>query len=491
MSLINTWIIIKIGLSILIPVLTGFFLTGALLQSTPLRRNFGLALALGAALGWGLHALLYFGWRVTGLASGWVFLFDSVLLVASGLLFLRQRPYFRSLQQPDLPRRWRVFLGIVLVLALVLAGLPMLVGYAWYPHGTWDAWSIWSLAARYFYLGGADWTQLFHLNNFHPDYPVLVGASLARLWTYLATHHPLAGGLNAAFVSLTTVVLAGSSLAMVRGRWISILGVLLLLGSSSFMAITVAQIADIPLGLFILAIVVCSYLASELPGPQPVLWGLSGAFAGLAAWTKNEGLLVVVCFLAVQVGLHLAQRDWRRAIRPMLSQQVWIGCGLLPLLLALAAFKITYAPPNDLVAAQGGETLAGLMDGGRIRLILMSFLKESYTFRPKISVPMVALPLFLALAGVRRDSFRSRSFWQAAIFLVLLLAGYFFVYLVSPYDAAWHLETSIHRLFLHLWPSAVFLTMLLVRLPEFSFNSQTASQPSASHTPTTGPAPGA
>ncbi len=473
MSLINAWIVIKIGLSILIPVMTGFFLTGSLLRSTPLKRNLGLTIALGAALGWGLFALLYFGWRVTGLSTTWLFWLEAVLMVASGLLYLRHRPYFRAPARPALPRRWRIFLGTAAILALILAALPMLVGYAWYPHGTWDAWSIWNLAARYFYLGGSDWTLLFHPSNYHPDYPPLVGASLARLWTYLTTIHPLAGGLNAAFVSLTTVMLVGFALAFLRGAWIGILGVLLLLGSSSFLAITVAQIADIPLGLFILGIVVCSFLAHELPGQQPVLLGLAGAFAGLAAWTKNEGLLVVVCFLGVQVGLHLWHRDWRG----LLTEQAWIWSGLLPLLIALAAFKITYAPPNDLVAAQGGDTLGRLLDPDRIRQIFAAFLNQAYTFWPKISVPVIALPLVLALAGVRKDGLHRQLFWQSGMFLLLILTGYFVVYLISPYDPAWHLQTSIHRLFLHLWPSAVFLTMLAARLPEFEDRPEQASFP--------------
>ena len=43
-----------------------------------------------------------------------------------------------------------------------------------------------------------------------------------------------------------------------------------------------------------------------------------------------------------------------------------------------------------------------------------------------------------------------------------MLAGYFFVYLTTPHDLAWHVSTSMDRLLIHLWPSmllAVFLYM--------------------------------
>jgi hypothetical protein len=37
------------------------------------------------------------------------------------------------------------------------------------------------------------------------------------------------------------------------------------------------------------------------------------------------------------------------------------------------------------------------------------------------------------------------------------LAGFFFVYLTTPLKLAFHVETSLLRLVLQLWPSAVFL----------------------------------
>jgi hypothetical protein len=55
---------------------------------------------------------------------------------------------------------------------------------------------------------------------------------------------------------------------------------------------------------------------------------------------------------------------------------------------------------------------------------------------------------------------------MAAGALGLTLAGYAFVYLTTPQDLAWHLRTSLHRLLLQLWPSALFVFFLLVKTPE-------------------------
>jgi len=50
--------------------------------------------------------------------------------------------------------------------------------------------------------------------------------------------------------------------------------------------------------------------------------------------------------------------------------------------------------------------------------------------------------------------------------IVLTLAGDFAVYVITPYDIYWHLRFSLNRLFLQLWPSAIFLFFMMVRTPE-------------------------
>jgi len=49
---------------------------------------------------------------------------------------------------------------------------------------------------------------------------------------------------------------------------------------------------------------------------------------------------------------------------------------------------------------------------------------------------------------------------MAIITLALTLAGYFAIYLITPYDLYWHLRFSLNRLFLQLWPSAIFIFFL-------------------------------
>ena len=54
----------------------------------------------------------------------------------------------------------------------------------------------------------------------------------------------------------------------------------------------------------------------------------------------------------------------------------------------------------------------------------------------------------------------------AALLPVGMAVGYFFVYVLSPHDLAWHLESSLSRLLLQLWPLAIFAYFAVVRSPE-------------------------
>jgi hypothetical protein len=60
----------------------------------------------------------------------------------------------------------------------------------------------------------------------------------------------------------------------------------------------------------------------------------------------------------------------------------------------------------------------------------------------------------------------------------LTLAGYFFIYLITPRDIYWHLRFSLNRLFLQLWPSAIFLFFVALGSKPFA-SGVGDSEPSA------------
>src|ERR1019366_8764917 len=92
---------------------------------------------------------------------------------------------------------------------------------------------------------------------------------------------------------VATVGLLVAATMRLRAPVIALVGGLVLLGTPFFVTFASNEHADIPLGFFMLATLVLIALG----GRASEAWGLpalAGLTAGLAAWTKNEGLLFAV-----------------------------------------------------------------------------------------------------------------------------------------------------------------------------------------------------
>ena len=80
------------------------------------------------------------------------------------------------------------------------------------------------------------------------------------------------------------------------------------------------------------------------------------------------------------------------------------------------------------------------------------------------SWPLVALvPVYGLLAGGAPNT-RAQGAW---LWLVLgfTLLGYLGVFLVTPHDPTWHLQTSLNHLLFHLIPAGLFLMLALIKNP--------------------------
>lgn len=130
--------------------------------------------------------------------------------------------------------------------------------------------------------------------------------------------------------------------------------------------------------------------------------------------------------------------------------------GILVPTLFLIAFKVFYAPVNDLVAANSkgvSSFKSVLFNTGRYITIIkfgINMLMNNY---------MILLMLILAAVVFNRKFFKSFPF----IIILLLLGAYFFAYLTTPYDLVWHLTTSIDRLIQQVYPALIYLILLSLR----------------------------
>jgi hypothetical protein len=68
--------------------------------------------------------------------------------------------------------------------------------------------------------------------------------------------------------------------------------------------------------------------------------------------------------------------------------------------------------------------------------------------------------------GVSRDPKIRPGIFSTAAILILMVTGYFAVYLLTPLPLEYHLATSLNRLYLQLWPSLIFLFFMLASAPQ-------------------------
>jgi hypothetical protein len=408
----------------------------------------GLGLGLGAA-SWSLF--------LTGL------LFDSIggipvlvelAALSAGLLWLRGKvavaeagPEPRDKRSPPLSALSWGLLGVLLAAALVDV-LWLARETAAQPHGSWDAWAIWNVRARFFFRADHDWTNAFLTSRGHPDYPLLLPLTVARLWSCVGSETTLVPrAVSLAFLG-GTLTLAVLSLAALRGWTQGLVAGLVLLGTPQLIGHAPAQDAETPLAFWLLAACALLVLRDREGTSRSGLLVLAGAAASMAAWTKNEGVLQLIA-LGGAVSLCAVRSTPREQ---GLREICWFLLGALPATALVTAFKLGWAPPGDLLAGQGlEETSARLLDGSRYATVAQRMLLEFL----QVGRGYVWLLLIWVLAlGWRRPG---RGTAAALIALVATAIGYFFVYVTTPHELDWHLATSCRRILTTLWPSLVLV----------------------------------
>jgi hypothetical protein len=176
---------------------------------------------------------------------------------------------------------------------------------------------------------------------------------------------------------------------------------------------------------------------------------LAGLSAGLAAWTKHEGIL----FLAILSALWVLSR-WRRRTRA-LNEAMRFTAGAAVPLITLIFFKIFFAAPTGLIEENtGGSITTKLLDAARHTQIILATAPRLVNWGGWTWPVVLPLLLVWSTLSVNRSvGRRSTEVWITFGVVILMMAGYYLAYAISPYDLAWHIETSIDRVMVQLWPT--------------------------------------
>ncbi len=466
---------------LLLCMLSGFALVSlGWSRCSPLSSDLLLRASLSMGYGLGIFSVVFFLARAGGVTNLVVIdlAVSAILLVSLFLLRTRGVPVTAAPteQEFDGPQwLYRILTG-AFAIALCSALYSSIMRALARPHGDgWDAFSIWNLHARFLFRAGLHWRDGFSplIPWSHPDYPLLLPGAIAHFWTYPGHDDPRIPAIIGLCFTFGTVGLLFSALAVIRGRTVAMLGGLTLLTTPFFIEQAASQYADVPLSFFFLATIALPCLhdvdlyqhdlgdhcgnSSHSPG----LLVFAGLAAGFSAWTKNEGLLFLCALLAARL-LTLIRLGTRPDALRQHRRDNWISLALLlagaaPVFFLVAWFKHSVAPPGDLFS-DPATTLHKLLNPTRYWAVVTWYVKGFFRFGHWLLIPgtLLLIGLYFAANG-KEGGTPTFGFRSSVLALAFTLAGYFAIYLISPYDIYWHLHFSLTRLFLQLWPSTLFL----------------------------------
>ena len=418
------------------------------------------ALLWSVPLAVGASSLVWWAFLLLGLPSrAGLVTADAAIWIAVGVLLL---PRSTATSAPQASQAARGGPGwIPLALLIVTGGLAstsFVAASLVVPHGEWDAWAIWNLRARFLYLGyPSHWRDAFSpfLDWSHVEYPLLLPLAVSREWMYAGRDSAAVPVAVAAIFSVGIVAVACRSVWRARSTSRAAVTAAAILASPAFVRHSSSQCADIPLAFYVLGTFLWISRAVESPSNSRS-WYVAGASAGLAAWTKNEGILFLgLClFLVAVMSSWLDGRaGWRSVFR--------FFAGAAPMIAALVSFK-ALAPENEIAASLSMQSVVTAFgDAERVKTVGVAVARELWLGGAASVGVLPILATFVLIAGLRRP-------WEPGPLIglsaaVVLIGCYAAVYVVTPYDLAWHMRTSIDRVMLHAFPTLVWGGMMITR----------------------------
>lgn len=442
-------------------------------------------LALTPGLGYGLSSVIYFTWRaILGSPGRNYVYFELAVMLLLLALYLRAglRPRLRVRRRSGYgqPHLWRVLLPAAYLLGLVGVLATFLLGSRMAAHGSADAWTVWNLGARFLVRGGAPWTNLFSPLLAEPDQPLMLAASVARMWIFQSREVQWAPQLIGLTFGLSLSFLAAAVATLRRGRLVGYAVGLIVLGAGGLVVLLPAQVSDLPLAYYYLAAALALYLYDTGYTKDDRVLMFAGLCTGLAIWTNNSAWVFLLALITVRV-----LWTWRSggARRDFATWQVF-ALGLLPLVIYTVIFRLILVP-NAPTSTDIAAFLDRFFSVDQLVLVLSSYLRQIIDFKPAAAVPYLLLIAFVLLAG-RSPAARQAKANRLLTSLILTMFGFSFLSLLNTLpNPVLPLPVLVTRVFVQLWPPSVFLAFMLVQLPGIALDEPrpagSISQPPTAH----------
>ena len=129
--------------------------------------------------------------------------------------------------------------------------------------------------------------------------------------------------------------------------------------------------------------------------------------------------------------------------------------GAAPILAVLIEFKVFFAPPNDMVAAQSiGHVLSNLRDVDRVQLAATAIGKELWFGGASQIGVLPILAMFVLAAGIRRPVPTGAAIGSVCAGGVIVAD--IVVHALTPHDSARAVRMSLDRVMIEVFPTIVW-----------------------------------
>ncbi len=402
---------------------------------------------------------------IAGLLNTLLGLPPLVVLIPANLLVV----VAASKKRPTRPS-WLQIKGLALatwpyLICMLCASIVAVQSHQLEPWGGWDSLFTWVLRARFFFVGGADWKNAFSndLALLHPDYPPLLGWALHALWRVDGQMTSATTAILFSPFWLGYVFLVAGFQAISTERIRPTFSTAVVLAIPIVWKLAAIKLADFGLAYSILGCCAWYTYASAKSNHRAAC--LAGFFGAWSCLMKNEGLTWFAAFVLVIVGMRLLSRT-------AFSRTGWahILRGAAVPIMAIGLFKLTLAPPSDLVQPMRSFEIGELVQPGILinptPLVARFDQVEMLIYHRFIWGRLIQIltdwrdwagalwwGLLLMVLRLRRPATASPLLLAVALQIVV----YYTVYLITPYHPYWHLSTSLSRILAHVVPAGLCL----------------------------------
>lgn len=401
------------------------------------------------------YGAIHLGWNIATLLAPWI-----IGAIVGRRRVLDMLAADRRSLRTLISDRGIDWFDLTLMVAAILIAATYLLALVTQPVTAWDGIAMWLYKAKLFYAqhavdlspirGSADMPR-------HLDYPPLFPLMIDTVYVLFGRVDDVVGkGVNFLYL-VAAVGTCTTAVTSYAGRRLAIVSAFLLVAMPLF---SVALLFSTYMGYADYAVAVCMMISliflhrAELrDGVGSVT--LAVVFATIAALTKNEGLvflLIVLVLVALRARPARRRSEWVN--RGRLQQLALAAAVLLPLV-AWQGYVRSIGVHSDLLAARNWHQLLPALPSRA--LTIFRFARHTFSFHndyPWLLASYLFSGIFFVMGRFRagRD-----------IFLAVTAQGigYFVVYLLTPLDLTYHLNTSFDRLIIQLGPSLVILFALV------------------------------